>query len=243
MLERGGIVINEQYFWDLESDRSLLRKLYHRNSGSCLEFSSVNLKPLRHKKRWNIHPEVKLELFPPESSFEQLLSRRRTRRQPSGKPIDLRTVARMLRFAAGITDPDNNRFSYPSPGALYPCTIFLSLSLPDYDHVYRYNPYSHGLELIAHDPDRRIDHVLLDPDLRQFGLKLFLASDYQLIEEKYGDLSYRLLCQETGHIAQNISLYAESIGLHSVCIGGFDERVFQNVVDPSYDLLYVMVVG
>lgn len=243
MLHRGGIVISERYFWDLESDRSLLRKLYHRNSGSCPEFSSVNLKPLRHTKRWNNHPEVKLELISPESPFEQLLSRRRTRRQPSGKPLELRTVAGLLRFAAGITDADHNRFSYPSPGALYPCTIFLTLSLPGYDDVYRYNPYSHGLEAFARDPDRHIDRVLLDAELRQFGIKLFLASDYQLIEEKYGDLSYRLLCQETGHIAQNISLYAESIGLHSVCIGGFDERVFQSVVDPSYDLLYVMVAG
>ena len=161
----------------------------------------------------------------------------------SENSIDVVFIAKLLKFCAGITDHDNNLFSYPSPGALYPCTLFISINTPEYDYVYRYNPYMHTLEEYKLDQSKIINNVILDEDLKKFPLKLYFTSDYQLLEEKYGELSYRLLCQEIGHIAQNISLYCEHKKFNSVCIGGFVESVFKSVVDERYDLHYVMAVG
>ncbi|MCE5170627.1 SagB/ThcOx family dehydrogenase [Paenibacillus profundus] len=238
-----GITIAKEYLWDLENDRSLLRRFYHKNSNSTKEFSSVNLKNLRSTKSWEIKPGITLPSFTAESEFEQLLRKRRTRRFQSKNTIDIVFIAKLLQFCAGITDHNHNLFSYPSPGALYPCTLFISMNTSQHDYVYRYNPYMHTLEEYALDQAKSINNVILDEELKKFPLKLYFSSDYQLLEEKYGELSYRLLCQEIGHIAQNISLYCEHKNFNSVCIGGFVESVFQSVVDDKYDLHYVMVVG
>lgn len=47
-----------------------------------------------------------------------------------------------------------------------------------------------------------------------------------MIQPKYGTLTYRLLNQEVGHIAQNLSLQAEAMGLNSTIYGGFYEENF-----------------
>ncbi|MGQ8872592.1 SagB family peptide dehydrogenase [Paenibacillus sp. TSA_86.1] len=236
-------MISDEYLWDLESDRSLLRKLYHGNANSMEEFSSVNLKKLRNKKKWEIKNGIDLPVYRPETEFEKLLYSRRTRRFPSHEKLDLNFISKLLKFGAGITQQDENLFSYPSPGALYPCTLFISIDSPEYEYIYRYNPYKHSLEEYRLDSAHSINQVVLDKDLKKFPMKIFFASDYQLIEEKYGDISYRLVCQETGHIAQNLSLFCEYMNFNSVCIGGFVEHYFKKIVSEKYDLHYVMVVG
>lgn len=229
--------------WSTDVDRSILRKLFHNNSTSKRDLTSVQIKKVLKNRQWENRNGIELKTYEPETELEKLLHSRRSRRKSTGKKLTIVEISKILQFSAGITDSENGYLSYPSPGALYPCTLFLSLDLPDFKNViHRYNPYQHKLEEYCENIDRAVDKSIIDDELRKFPMKVYFASDYQLLEDKYGELSYRLLNQEIGHIAQSISLYAEELGINTTCIGGFYENEFQKNV-PDYDLLYVMVVG
>ena len=63
---------------------------------------------------------------------------------------------------------------------------------------------------------------------------------------KYRERGYRYILFEAGHVAQNISLIATSIGLGSCCIGGFDDNKVNEALDiKEYNeaALYALVVG
>ncbi|WGT40304.1 SagB family peptide dehydrogenase [Lysinibacillus sp. 1 U-2021] len=235
--------MNSTVLWDTEVDRSLLRRTFHSKTISRKDYTSVQIKKVKTKKKWETKPGIFLHKRAPQNDIEKLLVNRRTRRYPSNREINIQDISEILQFAAGITDEKNKYFSYPSPGALYPCTLFLSINLAGFkEKIYRYNPYKHQLEEYADASIRSADSIIIDINLKKFPVKIFFTSDYQLLEEKYGELSYRLLNQEIGHIAQNISLYSEFVGLNTTCIGGFYEEEFKRYI-PEYDLLYAMVVG
>lgn len=235
--------LNIEQIWTTDVDRSILRQLFHNNSISKRDLTSVQIKKVLKNKQWESKQGINLKIYEPKTSLEKILYSRRSRRKISEKKITFNEVSKLLQFSAGITDKENGYFSYPSPGALYPCTLFLSLELPDFKNVlYRYNPYQHKLEEYCYDSERVIDNAIIDDELRKFPIKIFFTSDFQLLEDKYGELSYRLLNQEIGHIAQNLSLYAEELGINTTCIGGFYECEFKKNIH-GYDLLYVMVVG
>jgi|GEM_PF-2773856 len=234
---------NSTVLWDTEVDRSVLRKKFHSKTVSRRDYTSVQIKKVKNQRKWEAKSGIHLPKRDAKNDIERLLVSRRTRRVPSNREINLQDISDLLQFAAGITDEKNQYFSYPSPGALYPCTLFLSINLAGFkEKIYRYNPYKHQLEEYIDASMKRIELIVIDEGLRKFPIKIFFASDYQLLEDKYGELSYRLLNQEIGHIAQNISLYSEYLGINTTCIGGFYEEQFKQYI-PNFDLLYVMVVG
>lgn len=236
--------MKENILWDLNTNRSELRNFFHENTVSSRSFTSVQIKPVTSLKKWDKKDSIQLKEFEAVTPLEKLLKTRRTHRKVTGRDISLSDISKILSFSVGISDKERGYFTYPSPGALYPCTLFLTIKSEDFEQlIYRYNPYTHSLEIYNRIEHKFLDEVVLDKDLQRFPLKIFFATDYQLIEEKYGELSYRLLNQEVGHMAQNLSLYIGSVGLHSVCIGGYSEMIFKKYVDSSYDLMSVMVVG
>ncbi|MEN2466997.1 nitroreductase family protein [Ornithinibacillus sp. FSL M8-0202] len=232
--------------WDLTGNRSTLRKLYHNNAMMSEHYHSNRIKPVTDPREWEILDAIPMEEPEAETNFEKLLMSRRTIREVSGKKVDNNFISRLLRFSVGITgstEKGYQLFSYPSPGATYATTVFLSINLEKYNYVYRYNAYDHSLEKYLEDPDYHIAEIIYDKKLAAFPIKLFFASDYQLIEKMYGEIAYRLLCLEMGHMAQNILLYSQERGYHSACIGGYNELQFKEMIGEQYDLHYVVVVG
>lgn len=229
--------------WDLLPDPTRSRKQFHRNAVMHRGIGSIPNINFKKERFWQDKSGLKLDYHRPKSFFETLLVNRRTRRVISDKGIELKFLSKLLQFCAGLSDKDNQFLTYPSPGATYPTTLFIYWDDSPIECLYRYNPFNHSLEYYEIGQMDNIKKVIGDKLLRDFPLIIYFASDYQLVEEKYGAMSYRLLNQEMGHIAQNISLYTEQEGYNSVCIGGFFQSYFQEVVGEQYDLHYVMVVG
>ncbi|MFK3937448.1 SagB/ThcOx family dehydrogenase [Alkalihalobacillus sp. NPDC078783] len=227
--------------WNLTGERSKLRKIYHLNSQVNEHFHSTLIKPIKGQKKWLPKESKHLHISNPKTEFEQLLVSRRSKRKVSGKPITIEFLSKLLLYCAGVTNKEKGLFSYPSPGATYPTSIFIKIK--GHKFIYRYNPYEHNLEEYTDDLNNGSDEIMSDKSLVGFPVKLFLASDYQLIDERYGEASYRLTCLEMGHIGQNIMLYSHENGYHSVCLGGYNELAFKSRIGDEYDLLYVIVVG
>ena len=65
---------------------------------------------------------------------------------------------------------------------------------------------------------------------------------------KYGERGYRFILQESGHIAQNVYLLCEALGLKCCALGGFrisDEQIekFLGIDGLTESIVYTLVVG
>lgn len=229
------------YLWKYVSDASVIRRNYHQRTIMYEGIGSIPNQHYEKKRYWAEKPMTPLKKHVPATALENLLIKRRTIRYSSEKEVTMSFLEKLLQFAVGVSDEVNLLMSYPSPGATYPTQVFLVT--PFSESAYRYNPFNHTLECFDDSGEAKLRQVVGDLSLKGFPIFLFLASDYQLVEEKYGAMAYRLINQEMGHMAQNISLYAQQEGFHSVCVGGFYQSYFKAVVGDEFDLHYVVVVG
>lgn len=153
--------------------------------------------------------------------------------------------------------------TYPSGGTRYPLRLVL------YCHdiaglrrgMYVYDPQAHALDLL-HTREVLADLMpaspMLDPrvvappkaggniDASECPLWIFTVADLTFQRLHYGLRSYRLVMQESGHLAQNLSLVATWLGKASVGLGGFvDDLVNQvvNVDGVNSAVVYLHVVG
>ena len=167
---------------------------------------------------------------------ERTIWKRRTRRAFTRKGISLSRLGRILRCAYGVTgrtDADSAPFpgtdlrACPSAGALYPLEVYpvvlRSSDLPV--GVYHYNVPAHALERLATGDFRgRLESNLLGTEfVRGADAALLISGASERTLSKYGERGYRFILIEVGHLAQNVALACEALGLNSVCLGGFYE--------------------
>jgi len=188
--------------------------------------------------------------------IERTITRRRTRRSFTGKGISLRKLARILRSAYGITSPASEGASgpayraCPSAGALYPLEIYPAVfhSQGLQSGLYHYNVPKNSLERLT----EVITYEQLDANL--LGTELMPRADVALVItaaldralSKYGERGYRFALIEVGHLAQNISLVCEALGLNSVCLGGFYEEGIAQLLEidsRTEPVQYVVLIG
>ncbi|MHA2700655.1 SagB/ThcOx family dehydrogenase [Streptococcus agalactiae] len=235
-----------QGLWNFERDTSDFTDYIHKNSVMNISNKSIKISRKSRKKEWEYRPSIDLCRTKDSNFLEEILLNRRTVRTPSGGNITLTELGRLLEFGSGISDKKNLYFTYPSPGATYATTIFIYTTIfgLDSEILYRYNPYQHSLEKFEYVDNDIVKAVIQDEKFELFPIYIFFATDFQMIQPKYGTLTYRLLNQEVGHISQNLSLQAVAMGLNSTIYGGFYEENFLKLFsEKKYNLLSVMFVG
>lgn len=232
-------------YWNIDVDMNSLWQGYHVNSQQHKELLTVQLTKEAYQSNLNQYSEHVISQLPEQKAsdvVEALLDNRKTNRERSDKELSLSDVYRLLRFGVGDKRMSPS-LNYPSPGKLYPTEIYFSLDIAGFEQdLYYYNPYYGTISRVLKDKADELKEAIIDPQLRQMPLILYLACDYRPLMDKYGYLSYRLLCQENGHIAQNLSLYSYHLGYNSVCIGGYYERDFKRHL-PDKDLHYIIAIG
>lgn len=186
--------------------------------------------------------------FDSNFSVEHALEQRRSVRNFSEAAISPGKIAQILWAAQGITAPGGLRTA-PSAGALYPLEIILVAGnitglAPG---VYRYTQSVHALDPIAAG-DRRAD--LARAALEQHWLQtaaavlVFSALD-ERTTRKYGSRGIHYIYIEVGHVAQNVFLQAQALGLGAAAVGAFDDsRIAALVQLPEGERpLYLMPLG
>lgn len=229
--------------WNLERDYMKFIEFVHSNSIIFNEYKTMNLSPITSSRRWGKLEQIPLTSFSPNTDLEKLLFQRRSVRIPKNKNLNFHFFSRLLKFSCGVSDKNKGFFTYPSPGGTYATTIFLYSEFIDEEILFRYNPGNHSLEKFTVVTKEQIFSIVNDKELSQFKNVIFLASSYDLIAERYKFATYRLLCQENGHIAQNILLYLTHTNVNGVPIGGFLDNDFKKYVSNNLDLHYVIVMG
>jgi SagB-type dehydrogenase family enzyme len=170
------------------------------------------------------------------------LANRRTRREVAADPLDPGTISLLLWAAHGITSEDG-RHTAPSAGFTDPMTITVVTG----DWTARYRPAAHALEVVA-DGDVRPGFARVtgrQTMLDDAPLTLAIAALVERTAAKYGERAGRYVAMEAGHIAQNVLLTAEALGLSACPVGSFDDEGLRSLLrlGPGDLPLYLLPVG
>jgi SagB-type dehydrogenase family enzyme len=182
-------------------------------------------------------------------SVEEAIARRRSRRDFSNNPLLLRDISQLCWAAQGVTEATNGLRAAPSAGALYPVELYLVVGNSDLGQgVYRYVSASHTLSLVKKGDFRsELRDASLDQEcVADAALDFVITGVFDRTTIKYGERGReRYVPMEAGHIAENVYLMAEALGLGTVSVGAFqDDRVREVISAPSECIpLYVMPIG
>lgn len=206
-------------------------------------------------------PEIQLETG---LEIGELFKQRRSVREYTGSSLSMKELSQLLSYAAGRSgrDPDNAdgenppslSRTYPSAGGLYPIELYVLVFACDGldPGLYYYVPGKHGLRILERDesyPEKAMERFDIgdDPvDYEHAAVVFAMTASFWRTKIKYGSRGYRFTLQESGHLAQNIELVCEALGLGSVPIGGYqDEDVNDllgvNGVDEA--VVYLSAIG
>lgn len=177
--------------------------------------------------------------YPLESS----ISLRRSHRAFENKELAISQVSQLVWAGQGITDRDYGFRAAPSAGALYPLTLYVVKS----DGVFRYLPDGHKLVQIATE-DKRPELVraaLGQGFIREAPVIIVVTANFRITEAKFGARTFRYVCMEAGHAAENIELQAAAMGLGAVSVASFwDDVVKKSLGLPDqHNPLYLIPIG
>jgi SagB-type dehydrogenase family enzyme len=97
------------------------------------------------------------------------------------------------------------------------------------------------------DETRTISQAVVQPDIaRGAAMIVFITAFFERTIFKYGDRGYRFILLEAGHVAQNLNLVSNALGLGSLNIGGFFDREiddFLNLDGVTQSSIYMIAIG
>ena len=201
--------------------------------------------------------ELPAQFAPVTRSLESVLTSRRSHHHFSGRPARLEELAHLLLLGDGIvgrmTSEDGAEFllrTAPSGGGLYPietfCLAFDVAGLAPGAHFY--NTQKHRLEQFVAGElrTRMLQSTNLKAEVEGASFCIALSAVLSRSSFKYGQRAYRFALLEAGHIAQNILLAAESLGLGALPVGGFFDDELNSLLnlDGCQEVVvYLVLVG
>lgn len=176
-------------------------------------------------------------------SLRQLLNERHSVRRFSDVPLDVELPVDLAWAGLG-----RNKFKYtaPSAGALNPMKLYL-LVRQVYDHdpysVWSYNADHNVLRYHCTLKRSEFDSISGSNAFQTAPLSILLSADVECTARKYVGRAMRYIYIECGHVAQNILLYAQSIGLGGVPIGAVQDSRVQQILDIPELPCYLVSLG
>ena len=177
-----------------------------------------------------------------EVSLEETLSRRRSARDYTDRPLTWGDIGQLLWATQGVT-ADWGARTAPSAGALYPLELYVCTA----EGVHRYVPQGHQLEKVSSSDarDGLWEAALLQNWILEAPAVFAIIGVYERTELKYGDRAERYVKLEAGHACQNLLLQAVALDLGAVPVGAFyDDQVQAALELPAdHEPLYLVPVG
>lgn len=187
--------------------------------------------------------------WPPKFKFDLIdaILQRRSRRDFSARALKSEQFSQLLAFSCGKFHQEFR--TYPSAGARYPLEIYVVVNrIEDIPTgLYHYNVKEHSLELIRKGNFlKEMGKLTAQAVTQTESIVIIISEVFDRTRVKYGDRGYRYALIEAGHLAENLYLVAEGLGLGCCTIGGFiDERINEllDLVDTSEKVVYLAVIG
>lgn len=169
----------------------------------------------------------------PGMTVAQALERRRSLRAYADRAMTAQELAWVIHAATGITSAQGHRTA-PSAGALYPVETYAVVTRVDGidPGVYHVDVRDQALEPVRSGSvagDLMVAGLGQD-FLRRAPVVLVLTGLFQRSRWKYRQRHYRYVCWEGGHVAQNVYLAAESVGLGACMVGSFLDGMVNDLI-------------
>ena len=152
----------------------------------------------------------------------------------------------MLYYSAGIKDApgkfkeaaqkekNKTKRFYPSGGERYPLETYLAIKrvFGVSPGVYHYNILSHSLEqLLGKEYLDEFDETLNEPWAKDAAVIFIITAVWDRNFIKYQDFGYNIILTEMGHLAQNLLLTSESVGVKYCPLVGFNNQKMNELLD------------
>ena len=194
--------------------------------------------------------KTSIELPPPSKeggiSVEEAISKRRSIRRYSKEPLILREISQILWSASGVTSTTGYRAA-PSAGATYPIEIYiLIINAEDINPgLYQYNYNNHSINFYRNIESLKpfVSAALGQDFVSEASINIIISAEFSRTTMIYGNRGYRYVWMEAGHIAENIHLQAESLGLGTVIIGAFYDDKIKRFLNIKEEPLCIMPIG
>ncbi|OLS31523.1 MAG: hypothetical protein ThorAB25_02450 [Candidatus Thorarchaeota archaeon AB_25] len=217
-----------------------------------------------HRLDWSTKPSVykkypeaeKIDLPPPVvqggPGLWEVLRTRRSVRAYTRDSINIEDLSQTLWATQGITASigDHKLRSAPSAGALYPIETYLLINRVDglESGLYHYDVETHQLDLLKKgDYSREVRKGALDQQIAERASVVFIWSAiFQRSKWKYLQRAYRYIFLDAAHIAQNLALAVEGLGLGSCQIGAIYDDYLNELMgfDISEEsVIYLSSIG
>jgi SagB-type dehydrogenase family enzyme len=239
-------------FWNLYHQSSKDRTLGHRPVPADSSKWPVEWKTVYYKTYPRL-PKIPLPHELLEADLGTVLLSRSSGRNPSGEPLQLRQLALLLQYSAGISEGAVfQRRVYPSGGArfpleLYPIMFHSSDEIPS--GVYHYDPLAHHLDSLWERSftDEDIHNLCVDKEwIRKAAGIIVMTAVFDRTLNKYGERGYRYILQEAGHVGQNIYLVSQALGLQCCGLGSAQDTGIERVLDidgEKESVVYALSIG
>ncbi|MBI4665606.1 MAG: SagB/ThcOx family dehydrogenase [Nitrospinae bacterium] len=195
--------------------------------------------------------------FPvPTLSLADAIVRRNSARSFSGAPVTLPQLGALLYYGYGVNrTAQETGFgrafrNAPSGGGLFPLEIYFAARAVEglSPGLYHYQSLRQQAERIAGETavNKALGSLMQADIAATAPVTFFITALFNRTVFKYRDRGYRFILLEAGHVAQNINLAAEAVGLASLNIGGYVDREADEALDLdglSQSTVYVVSVG
>ncbi|HNS14040.1 MAG TPA: SagB/ThcOx family dehydrogenase [Syntrophorhabdaceae bacterium] len=188
-----------------------------------------------------------------EANLWKLLLQRRSRREYSaGRPVPIAALSSLLWATQGLTARYGDAFfrTAPSAGGLFPVETYVSVRAVDglQQGLYHFRPLTFDLEFLKKgDLSKELSEAALQQGLILDAQITFIWSAIIARSRwKYRQRAYRYIYLDAGHIAQNLYLAAEALGLGSCAIGAFYDDEANKIVSldgTEETVIYMAAVG
>lgn len=185
-----------------------------------------------HFKMYPRFNSIKLKKYNDTNLIQKTVLERRSFREFNKKyAIDIDKLSKLFFYTNRIKNKNgnslNSRRPYPSAGARFPIEQYIVVfnGKDIKQGLYHLNVYDHSLEKIRGEDSRLFFKKICNSDWIPNCSALIILTCIPLRTcIKYNNRGIRYVLFEIGHIAQNIMLIAEDLGLHTCAIGGFDDK-------------------
>jgi len=192
----------------------------------------------------------------PAATLGDVLRRRSSCRRFASESIELAELGSLLHGAYGVLATIDLWGEFcerpvPSGGGLYPLELYVLCQRVEglAGGVYHYVPLGHRLEVVRADPlpsHLTSEMFLGQPYLVSAAAIMLITAVVERSLWKYEDRGYRYILLEAGHVAQNLNLCAEGLGLASLNLGGFFDEDLMALLKLDADreiALYGVALG
>lgn len=180
--------------------------------------------------------------------LDKAINSRRSRRAYSEVPVTLAQIGQMLWSGQGISDPATGKRTIPSARESYSMTLFVVIrSAQDVEPgVYEYLPKTHALGKVASlDVSAALKTAGVQEAAQKAPVVFLVSSSFGNYQKATKSPNVNATYMEAGHIGQNMYLEAESLGMGTVAMAGFDSTKVAAAlsIDPALTIEYVLPLG